>query len=264
MFTDTTLVLAVVLAGLSAAGLVASPGGRLRRLGRGPTRSSRLPPRLARWLRLLAPRPQAPPARQRYVAGVVAGLVAMLGWRLLDPRAGPLVLIAVPVVAAFMIIFLGRAELPAARRRREQMVQDLPHVLELMAAAMNAGLPLRAAVREVVGVATGPLAADLADVVRNIDLGRSDADAWRALRDHPQLGRVSVDLARSVDSGTMLVAVLRRYAEIARRDRRGAMEARARTVGVKSVPPLMVCFVPAFLLVCVVPTIVSALQNSLG
>ncbi|SDS52827.1 Flp pilus assembly protein TadB [Microlunatus soli] len=263
MHVMVALALSVTLAGLSAAGLVSSPSGRLHRLGRQRRRSPEQS-RLRWWLQLLAPRPYAPPVRTRYLVGVAAGLVAMLGWRVLDPDVGPVVVLAVPIIGVVMIIFLGRAELPAERRRREQMIQDLPHVLELMASAMNAGLPLRAAVREVVAVTSGPLTDDLADVVRNIDLGRSDADAWRALRDHPQLGRVSVDLARSVDSGTMLVAVLRRSAEIARRDRRGAMEARARTVGVKSVPPLMVCFVPAFLLVCVVPTIVSALQNSLG
>lgn len=261
MINDLQAVIAVAAAGLAAAGLVSSPAGTMRRLG------GARPGQAPRWwsaaVELMSPRRHTPPLKQRLVAGCAAGVIAMLAWRLLDPSAGPVVVAAVPVVGSAMAIVLGQAELPAERHRRDRLIQDLPHTLELMASALQAGLPLRAAVRQVVAITDGPLAADLAEVVRSIDLGQPDAEAWRALRDHPQLGRVSVDLARSVDSGTMLVAVLRRHAAIARRDRQGAMEARARTVGVRSVPPLMVCFVPAFLLVCVVPTIVSALQHAI-
>jgi pilus assembly protein TadC len=163
-----------------------------------------------------------------------------------------------------MVLVLGRVESPAERRRRLRMTVDLPQVLELLAAAMQAGLPLRGAVREVAAVTQGPLGEDLRGVLSTIDLGSPDADAWRGLRDHPALGRVSIDLARSVDSGSMVVATLRRNAQLARRDRQGALEARARTVGVRSVPPLMICFVPAFLLICVVPIVVTAIGQAIG
>lgn len=266
-------VMTVLTAGLAAAGLVSSPADKLSRLTvadrpGGLAGHERTVWRWAGWRywlsRLLAPRAQAPPLRQRLLVGVACGAVAMLGGSSLLPGHQRLLIVAAAVATVAMVIIMGRAERPAARRRRERLVQELPQVLELLASAMNAGLPLRAAVREVLAVIDGPLAEDLTDVVRAIDLGQPEPDAWRTLRQHPQLGQISVDLARSVESGTMLVAVLRRYASLARRDRRGALEARARTVGVKSVPPLMVCFVPAFLLVCVVPTIVSALQHAIG
>lgn len=278
--------LAVLLAGLAVAGLVRSPAGRLRRLGdvapddaSAPDRPVHTTPhgpgrhRRYGWQRSVAlpklaaafgPRPHAPPLRQRVMIAVAAGIVTTLATRLVLPdpiAAAPVIGL---LVGGVVLVVLGRAESRAARRRRERMVQDLPQVLELMAAAMNAGLPLRAAVAEVVAVTDGPLADELADVVRAVDLGQPEAEAWRGLRHHRQLGQISVDLARSVESGTALVAVLRRYAALARRDRRGALEARARTVGVQSVPPLMVCFVPAFLLICVVPTVVSALQHAIG
>jgi pilus assembly protein TadC len=194
----------------------------------------------------------------------VAGIVAAMMWQLLVPDAGVVTWSAAPAVAAVLVIVLGRVESPAERGRRLQMTVDLPQVLELLAAAMQAGLPLRGAVREVAAVTQGPLAEDLKGVLSSIDLGTPDADAWRGLRDHPVLGRVSIDLARSVDSGTMVVAALRRHAQLARRDRQGALEARAKTVGVRSVPPLMICFVPAFLLICVVPIVVSAIGQAIG
>jgi pilus assembly protein TadC len=154
-------------------------------------------------------------------------------------------------------------ETPAARRRRGKLVDELPAALDLLSAMIAAGLPLRAAVRELVDASDGPLAEDLRAVIAQIDLGRSDVDAWRSLRDHPALGGVSVDLARSVQSGTMITATLHRHATIARRDRRGEREARARTVGVKSVPPLMLCFVPAFLLISIVPIVASGILAAL-
>jgi pilus assembly protein TadC len=194
----------------------------------------------------------------------VAGLVATWGWQLMIPDVGAIAWLAAPPVAVGVALVLGRVERPAVRVRRLRMIMDLPQILELLAAAMQAGLPLRTAVREVVDVCDGPLVEDLQGVLNSIDLGIPDAEAWRSLRDHPALGRVSIDLARSVDSGSMVVATLRRHARIARRDRRGAMEARARTVGVKSVPPLMICFVPAFLLICVVPIVVTAIRQVAG
>ncbi|QDP95121.1 type II secretion system F family protein [Microlunatus elymi] len=268
MGPQAELVFAVILVGLAAAGLVGSPPEQVRRISRQGGRFSlaptvSVPTPLVRLGELIKARPEAPPARQRYVAGLVAAGVVPVLLRMFLPDLGSSVWLTAPPVAAAMIIFLGKVERPAARRRRERMIEELPHILELMAAAMSAGLPLRAAVREVAAVSDGPLAEDLAEVVKNVDLGRAESEAWRGLRTHPTLGRVSIDLARSVDSGTMVVATLRRYAQTARRDRRGVLEARAKTVGVKSVPPLMVCFVPAFFLVCVIPSVVTALQHAL-
>ncbi|HEY9293950.1 MAG TPA: type II secretion system F family protein [Microlunatus sp.] len=262
------LVIAVILIDLAAAGLINGPPEQVRRVQRHGGRSGLgpsflLPAPLSTLGATISARPDALPVRHRYLAGVAAGVITPTVLGMLLAGAGGWIWLVAPPVAVIMIIFLGRIERPAARRRREQMVEELPHTLELMASAMKAGLPLRAAVREVVAVTDGPLSEDLSEVMKNVDLGQAESEAWRGLRTHPTLGRISVDLARSVDSGTMLVATLRRHARIARRDRHGVLEARAKTVGVKSVPPLMVCFVPAFFLICVVPSVVTALQHAL-
>jgi pilus assembly protein TadC len=95
-----------------------------------------------------------------------------------------------------------------------------------------------------------------------VELGAPDIDAWRSLRGHPQLGPAAIDLARSVESGTMLVETLNHHARAARADRRAALQIRARAVGVRSVLPLMICFLPAFLLLGVLPSVVSAILNA--
>ena len=75
---------------------------------------------------------------------------------------------------------------------------------------------------------------------------------------------MAADLARSVESGTMLGVALSVHAEEARAMRSAAVEVAARKVGVRSVLPLMLCFIPAFLLLGIVPTLVSAVLAALG
>lgn len=255
--------------GLAVAGLMSSPAeqlGRIVRSGRyrGPGQSPRSETRLIAAPAILRPRPDALPLRFRLLFGAAAGLVTILLGQSLQSVFGGGIWACGPIVTLVAVIATGRIEAPTARKRRQQMIFELPHLLELLAAAMAAGLPLRSAAREVVSVTDGPLSDDLATVLTNAELGSSDVDAWRSLRDHPALGRVSVDLARSVESGTMVVSTLRSNAELARRQRRGALEARAKSVGVRSVPPLMLCFAPAFVAVCIVPILVTALQNALS
>src|ERR671910_756115 len=122
----------------------------------------------------------------------------------------------------------------------------------------------RLAGRVVTEAFDGPLAEDLGRVLALADLGVAEAEAWRSLAQHPQLGPAAADLSRSVESGTLMVQALGRHAAAAREARRTALVVRARSVGVRSVLPLMVCFIPAFLLLGVVPTVVSALVAALG
>jgi hypothetical protein len=125
-------------------------------------------------------------------------------------------------------------------------------------------MPLRTATVAVAEAFDGPVAEDLGQVLVVVDLGVADADAWRSLTGHPQWGPAAVDLARSVESGTLLVEVLRHHARQARNQRRASLEVVAKSVGVRSVLPLMTCFLPAFMLLGIVPTVASAVGNALS
>ena len=261
---DFFALLSAFLGASAVAGLLPAPSRRLRRLRREHAEGRAAPSWLRALGRLLDARPDAWPARMRLLCSVLAGLAGTLfvsaaGLEPATLRWGGVVALG---LATYLIT--GKLEPSEVRRRRLQMVLDCPHTLELLAACLRAGLPLRSATRAVVDVLDGPLRADLAEVLAQIELGVPEPDAWRSLRGHSVLGRLAVDLARSVESGTMLVETLRHHARDSRRARRGALEARAKTVGVHSVPPLMVCFLPAFLLIGVVPTGVSAFLHALG
>jgi pilus assembly protein TadC len=208
-------------------------------------------------------RNDAVPLRRRAGLGVVLGAAAVvLAPRAGLPAAGAWVVAA--LVALAVVVLLGRVEPAAVRRRRQVLVLQTPQALELMASCLAAGLPVRGACSVVVDAFDGPLAEDLGRVRASTDLGVADADAWLRLADHPQLGPAAADLARSVESGTLLVATLRHHAVQARERRHAALQVVARSVGVRSVLPLMTCFIPAFLLLGVVPTVASALARALS
>ncbi|HEY5788453.1 MAG TPA: type II secretion system F family protein [Microlunatus sp.] len=213
--------------------------------------------RLPRWVR---GRADAAPYGRRLLGGGMLGLAvtAML------LRAGPLPALAGgAMVAATGAIVLGWLEPGATRAARRRRIADTPQALDLLASCLAAGLPVRSALRAVVDVMDGPLAADLGQVVRLTELGHDDVSAWRTLARHEQLGPAALDLARSVETGALLVESLLVHAELAREERHGQVEEAARRVGVRSVLPLMVCFIPAFLLLGIVPTVASAVLNAL-
>ena len=247
-----------VFTALAAYGLVGRPP---LRPPDSPDPSNREVPRLVRVVR---GRPDAPRLGRRLLVGMIAAAALSLLAARLALGPGVLGWLATPVVATIFAIALGWLEPIGARRRRERLLLETPQALELLAACLAAGMPLRVATAAVVGAFDGPVADDLGRVNALSALGTAEVDAWRALADHSQLGPAAQDLARSVESGTRLTECLRQHADSARENRRAALQVRARSVGVRSVLPLMVCFIPSFLLLGVVPTVASALAHALG
>lgn len=213
---------------------------------------------------LIQGRPDAPPlARRLTVSLFCAGaLAAVSASRLPGPWWLPWV--AVPLVGLVGAAGLGQLVPRANLERERQRMLDAPQALDLMASCLDAGMPVRKACLAVGDAFEGPLGEDLREVTTLVSLGASDARAWTRLHDHRQLGGAADDLARSVESGTMLVAGLRKHALDARHERKAGLQKRARAVGVRTVLPLMVCFIPSFLLLGVVPTVVSAIGTVFG
>jgi Flp pilus assembly protein TadB len=245
-------------AGLAAFGLVRPPPERLRRAA--PVTSAGR--RRTEWGWLAGHGGPSLGRRLVLSAAAAAGL-CLAASSLVDRPAWPIWL-GWPVATVVGAVLLGWLEPISARRRREQLILDTPQALELIAIGLAAGMPIRVAARVVVDTYDSAVGEELGRVLALVDLGMPDAEAWRTLGDHPQLGPAAQDLARSVESGTMVIEALRRHAAAARESRRTSLVIRARSVGVRSVLPLMTCFIPSFLLLGVVPTVVSALTAALG
>jgi pilus assembly protein TadC len=257
---SATALLTAGLAGLAVFLALRQPAGELRRLRR---RRSKLADVVAPLIRLIQGRADAPPLLRRVLLSLACALGLTLSGAGIDGWLGRVIWFALPVVAATGVLVLGWIEPRSARSRRQQLIMEVPQALELMAACLGAGLPASMACAAVVRTFEGAVADDLGQVLALQQLGVPDAAAWRTLHDHPQLGLAAADLARSVESGTSMVEGLRHQAAAAREARRSVLQVRARTVGVRSVLPLMMCFIPSFLLLGIVPAVVSAVFHAL-
>lgn len=256
---STVTLVAAALAAAVALVLPEPPAGR-RRLRTGTGR----PWWLARWERFARPVPGAPTAETRARVAMTAGGIAGVAVLTLAPGAGSVAPLVVGSAAAIAYLVSGRIVSPATLRRRRRLAADLPGALELMASCLAAGLPVRGAAAAVAGAYGGPLAEDVGGVLAQIAIGDSEGHAWLRLAADPAWSLVARDLARSVQSGSTLVDLLHRHAERARKERHAAVVAAARTVGVRSVLPLMTCYLPAFVLVGIVPVIAGTLPRLLG
>lgn len=215
--------------------------------------SARPAPRLPRWARA---RDDAPTASVRAAAGVVVATAVIAAVPGTAGLAGGL------VAGLVAHLLLGRLGSGPARRERAAVVAALPETLDLLAACLEAGAPLRVATDRVATLGPAATRPALERVRALVGVGTSDADAWRAIADDEAWSRPALDLARSSETGSPAAALLRDLADEARAERRDALLKKARAVGVHGTVPLMTCFLPAFLLTGVVP-IVAGLLGSL-
>lgn len=158
-------------------------------------------------------------------------------------------------VAAWRV--LGRTESPSARRRREELERDLPTAVHLLSACLEAGAATTTALETVAGALPGAVADELLLVRHRLALGVDPVVVWRDLGEHPELRPLGRAMARAQQSGAAVGLVVQRLAvELAARTR-ARTDALARSVEVRAAAPLGVCFLPAFLLLGVVPMVVA-------
>ncbi len=171
--------------------------------------------------------------------GAVAGLVAAIGtW-----------------------VLIGRSEPADVRRRRRMAERDLPGLVQLLAAALETGCGVAEALRLVCDACPGPASDALGAVPARLELGLPADVAWQPALDDPQLAPLGRALVRAGRSGASVThEVVRLSDELARRSR-AEVEERARSVGVKAAVPLGLCLLPSFVLVGIVPLVVSLLET---
>jgi len=151
-----------------------------------------------------------------------------------------------------------------ARRTSAAADREIPVLLDLLAVATSAGLPPQLAFRRAVEAATGPLADELRSVLDASDLG----GRWRAelivVGDRlalPDLQRLLGALARTDSLGSSLAEEIEHLASDVREVRRAAAAQRARTAPVKMLFPLVFLVLPAFLLLTVVPVLLTTVRS---
>jgi Flp pilus assembly protein TadB len=179
---------------------------------------------------------------------------------------GALVLIGLPwgVIPAALAFYaipraLSRLEPAATRQRTVQITGDLPLAVDLLTACLRAGRPPQQALGLVATAVPGPLADLFTKVAHHLALGADPVDAWSHLRSEPACASVARAIDRSIRSGAPLSKTLEHLADDTRQTHHHAADQRARAAESRSALPLGLCFLPAFVLLSIVPTIADAL-----
>lgn len=199
--------------------------------------------------------PKVPRRMSRKGLATISALTCGLGAALLIGGVGGVILgVGVAVIAPMLF---GRMESRASRTRRTELIKQAPNIADLLAATLASGAPLRAAVLAVAEAVGSPSEELLRLIVAALELGADPGEAWSSLRDDPSLAPIALAFARSTTSGAPLSALLAGTADDLRRKHRLSVEVAARAAGVRAVAPLAACFLPAFLLLGVVPVVAS-------
>jgi pilus assembly protein TadC len=142
-----------------------------------------------------------------------------------------------------------------SRPPAEPLARQIPAALDLLAACLSAGAAPAQALAAVGSAFDGEVGAALSAVARLTTLGAPIETAWAACLHDRRWAPIARAVVRAHYSGAALTDVLAHQALDRRRALRADAEAAAQRAGVRSVLPLGVCFLPAFVLVGVVPVV---------
>lgn len=139
---------------------------------------------------------------------------------------------------------------------------DVVLVLDLVQVAVASGAALPRALQAVGGAVGGADGDALVRVARSLVLGAGWATAWSGV--DPRFTVLPACLADAWGSGSAPGPALRAAAEQVARERRRAAREAAGRLGVRLVLPLGLCFLPAFVLLGLVPVLISLAGGLLG
>jgi Flp pilus assembly protein TadB len=208
---------------------------------------------LAAWR--LRPRPETrsglPRVSPRWVWLAVAG-----GAALLSPLLALAALIGVPTTRRWS----------SARRRRHNLRRishDFPDALDLLVLSIHAGYLPAQAIVEITPFLSKVLQPAFTAVDGAMQRGDRFADALDQLQ--MQLGPIAQPLVDSLSAadryGLPLAPVLERLSFEARQQRRRDTDATARELPVRLAMPLVLCTLPSFVLLAIVPLLLGALSS---
>ncbi|AOS61133.1 type II secretion system F family protein [Actinoalloteichus hymeniacidonis] len=197
--------------------------------------------------------PQPPPVRGEWRLSALAAF--LVGGAVAVSISLPAGLAAGVSSSAAMWWFGKRTDLDSTRATPEPA--DLAAGWDVLAAALRAGATVPAALRIAAEELTGPTQGVLRRVADLLGAGEDADTAWQAAIDHPPTRQLARAVRHSAQSGSALVGVATQLAESARTGAADALEARTQRAGVLVTGPLGLCFLPAFLCLGVLPTVVG-------
>lgn len=204
----------------------------------------------------------------RVVAANFAGLG--LGWllgltvSLLVTSRLPLALAISLLVAAVGFLLPDVVLYQLAYDRAERISRDLPDALDLLTISVEAGQPFETALRQVTDSSSGPLRLELGRLLQEIDLGMGRTVALRAFGERTRVAEarsLATSLSQADTLGVPVAKVLRAQATQLRQSRSQRIEEQAQKLPVKIIFPLVICILPALLVVVIGPAAITLVRT---
>lgn len=194
------------------------------------------------------------------VAAAAAGFLMLIGW------AGGALPVWLGVPVALLGAMLPRIALrERAARRRHAILRQLPHDLDLITLAVEAGLNLGSALGQAAQHGpSGPLRDEWQRVLRDVRAGQPRHEALHALAARlalPAISNVVAALLAAERQGASLAPILRAQAEQRRTERFLRAERLAMEAPVKMLFPLVLCIFPGTFAILLFPVVHQLLSE---
>ena len=177
----------------------------------------------------------------------------------------PGVLILCVIIGGAVGFFLPDLLLYNTGQKRQAKLQNLlPDAIDMLTICVEAGMGFDAAMTQVARNTTGPLAAEFARSLQEMQIGKSRSQALRAMVDRtsvPELRTFVSAVVQGSELGIPVAQVLREQAKDMRVRRRQRAEGRAQQVPVKITFPLILCLFPALIIIVVGPGVIEIAHN---
>lgn len=165
------------------------------------------------------------------------------------------------LVAAGLLFFLPDYWVLSTRDKRQADMQaNAADTIDQMTICVEAGLGFDAALARVATTTEGPLTEELRHTISDIQAGVPRAQALRTLADRAQIVEIRQlvsALLQAQKHGVPIADTLRTQSAEMRVKRKQRLEEKAAKLAVKMLFPIIVCFVPVFMIVTAGPAFLS-------
>ena len=182
---------------------------------------------------------------------ILGGLAAVIGLH------SPLTAILYAGIGGTAGFFLPDLLLYNAGMKRQAKIQkNLPDTIDMLTVSVEAGLGFDAALAQVARNSEGPVAAEFARALQEMQIGVSRTQAMRAMALRstvPELQAFVSAMVQASELGIAVAQVLREQAKELRVRRRQRAEERAQKVPIKILFPLIFCLFPLLFIILMGP-----------
>jgi tight adherence protein C len=196
------------------------------------------------------------------------GLIALAMLGALFGLHNPGLLILCAAIGGVIGFFLPDVLLYNAGLKRQAKLQiALPDALDMLTICVEAGLGFDAALAQVARNTEGPLAAEFARALQEMQIGKSRGEALRGVADRTTIPEVRAFISALVQAGDLgipVARVLREQSKEMRVRRRQRAEGKAQQVPVKITFPLILCIFPALLVIVLGPGVINIAHSLFG